>query len=250
MASRLTMAAGSAVLLLIAPAAQAEGDEVAPAPRAAPAPYVGEPLPKPAPVGRRGFQMTIRTGLAIPLGLAKRSAGGDVTAPGARSQLDEIVGWQIPVTLEIGGKPDPHIFIGGYTGIALGEPAGALGQICTDTASCLATNIQLGAEILYSFMPDGWVNPWLGYGFGFSWLTAGDKTNEVNLHGLELAHVLGGVDFRLTRTLGIAPYLDYSVGVYSHRFVTALGSTLVDGDIHGRAVHQWLVIGPRFVFFP
>jgi hypothetical protein len=209
--------------------------EPAPAPRTAPAPYEGEPLGKPAPLGHRGFQMAIRTGVAFPMGMAySRSAP---TPSAATASMGDVTGAQIPIILDIGGKPERHVFVGGYVGFGFGGTAGALGAACN---SCGVASRVLGAEVFYSILPDDWVNPWVGYGLGFSWLSAGDGVPELDLHGFDLARLTFGIDFRLSRTIGLGPYVDYDVGIYSY----------ANGDIHGRAVHEWLVVGPRFVLLP
>jgi hypothetical protein len=259
MIRRLSLGSAAALALSAGPAFGDEpprdapapyGEEAVAAPRTAPPPYVAEPLPKPAALGHRGFQMALRTGLAIPLGSAKSGDPSDLTAPAARSSLPDLVGWQIPIMLDIGGKPDPHVFIGGYLGFSVGQPAGALGNICSAEFDCLATTTRLGAEVIYSILPDDWVDPWVGYGIGYSWLSAGSSPNFVSLRGWEFAHVLAGVDFRLSRSLGVGPFVDYALGIYGDRHVESPAGTLFDGDIHGRSLHDWLLIGPRFVFFP
>jgi hypothetical protein len=181
--------------------------------------------------------MALRTGVAIPMGMAySRNATVPVVPAGAAS-LGDVAGLQVPFILDIGGKPERHIFVGGYLGFGVGSSAGAFSTACS---SCGATTKIIGAEVYYSILPDDRVNPWIGYGLGYSWLSAGSGAPEIDLHGFDLARLTFGVDFRLSRTIGLGPYIDYTVGVY----------TYANGDIHERAVHEWLTIGPRFVLLP
>jgi hypothetical protein len=191
--------------------------------------------------------MAIRTGLAFPMGMAYSKTAGDPGLPAAAASLGDVAGVQVPIILDIGGKPDRHVFVGGYLGFGLGSSAGAFGSACS---SCAATTASLGAQVHYAILPDEWVNPWVGYGLGFSWFSAGSAPNEVDLRGFDFARLTLGVDFRLSRTLGIGPFVDFDVGVYDSRTIDAPRGRFADGDIHGRTIHEWLVIGPRFVLFP
>lgn len=206
-----------------------------------------EPMPTASnvPRARVGFQMALRTGYAVPMGKLSDRSNAD---------LSNFFSGQVPVFVEIGGKPNPHLFLGGYFGLGVGGAAGVQKDACeTANASCVAVGLRLGAEIQYHILPEGSTNPWLGYGIGYESLaisgSAGGTTESVAVGGLEYAHLMGGVDFRLSHGFGLGPVVDFSVGQYSHaRFES--GSTTIDEDIQSQATHQWLTFGARFVFFP
>ncbi|MEO8875927.1 MAG: hypothetical protein ABI461_10090, partial [Polyangiaceae bacterium] len=105
------------------------------------------------PKERVGFQMAIRTGYNIPMGNA---------ATGLK--MSDTFGGQVPVILDIGGKVHPNIFIGGYLGLGFGGCGNELGSNTT----CLSDSLTIGAEILFSILPRGRVNPWVGYGIGLA----------------------------------------------------------------------------------
>src|SRR5262249_52435268 len=149
-------------------AATARADEYE-APRSAPPAYAGDPLPKPPPLGRRGFQLALRTGYAIPMG-----------------SLHELIGGHVPVLVDIGGKPDRHVFIGGFIGFGYGGTENALSRACDD---CVAGSFHIGAQIHYAILPDEWVNPWFGYGFGFSSLGADYGPTTIRLRSFDFAHL-------------------------------------------------------------
>jgi hypothetical protein len=207
----------------------ARADEYEP-PRSAPPAYAGDPLPKPPPLGRHGFQMALRTGYAIPMG-----------------SLHELVSGQVPVLVDLGGKPDRHLFIGGFVGFGFGGTEGALARTCGD---CGAGTFQIGAQIHYAILPDAWVNPWFGYGLGFSELNASDGPSALRLRSFDIAHLFAGVDFRLSRSFGLGPFLDFDLATYSTRHVEGPPGTFTDAEVSSRRLHEWLTIGPRFVFFP
>ena len=221
-----------------------------PAPREAPPAYTYEPAPIPPALGHGGFQLALRPGVSIPFGSVKEDDPDDAAIAGGRSSMSDVAGWQIPLTLDIGGKPNKHLFIGGYFTFARGLAAGALADSCDALRlDCNATTVRFGAQVHYAIAPDEWINPWLGYGLGFAWLSVGDDNQSTRLRGFDFGHFMGGFDVRLSRTIGLGPFADFTVGKYSNRSVETQGQTF-EGAIEGRAFHYWLTVGPRLVFMP
>ncbi len=191
------------------------------------------------PRARVGFQMAMRTGYSIPMG--KVAEGVD---------MSNFFSGQVPIIVDIGGKVIPELFIGGYFGLGFGATAGDLKRDCDDAnASCFTLGIHLGVEAQYHILPAGSVNPWIGYGLGIESVgysaTIGNTTQHESLSGFEFARFSGGVDFRVSRTFGVGPFIDFSMGKYSS---ANNGDTSV--DIPNTAAHQWLTLGARFVIFP
>lgn len=200
-----------------------------------------------APEAHRGFQVGLRSGVSIPF--------GNVTATTAMS---DAVGLQVPLILDIGAKPFEHVFLGAYFGIAQGGAAGAVADVCAHLGvSCDGLSLRFGGQVHYAFRPAATVNPWLGLAVGYeiarSSGTSGKNSVTNTLAGLEFIHVLGGVDFRLSNVFGIGPFVDLALGQYSTAEtkqdaggrVTTLG-----GAIDATALHEWLTLGVRGVFFP
>ena len=182
------------------------------------------------PPERVGFQMDIRTGYSLPMG----SFVKDV-------DLSNAVSGQVPFIVDIGGKPIPELFIGGYFGLGIG---GAGGQLKDNCPNCNSVGLHFGAEVQYHILPAGFVNPWIGYGLGFESSAVGDSSS-IGFGGFEFARFMGGADFRINRVFGVGPFVDLSMATYS---------TVSDGDtsvsIPETATHEWLTLGVRFVFFP
>lgn len=256
-----------ALVLIVAWPARARADEEPeplPAPRPAPPPYEGsaatevrnappayeyEPAPLPPPLGHKGFQMAFRSGVALPLGDAKDADPGDATTPGGRSELNELVGLQVPLHLDIGAKPNKHVFIGGYVSLGLGLASGALAKDCDRLGrDCRSLSFRLGAQIHYAIAPDERFNPWVGYGLGISRLDVGDSGLDVGFRGFDFGRFMAGLDVRLSRTIGLGPFVDFTVGKYASRSIENNGFR--DADIEGRSFHYWVTIGPRIVLLP
>lgn len=200
-----------------------------------------------APEAHRGFQVGLRSGVSIPF--------GNVTATTAMS---DAVGIQVPLVLDIGAKPFEHVFLGAYFGIAQGGAAGAVADVCAHLGvSCDGLSLRFGGQVHYAFRPAATVNPWMGLAVGYeiarSSGSSGKNSVTNTLVGLEFVHVLGGVDFRLSSVFGIGPFVDLALGQYSTAEtkqdaggrVTTLG-----GAIESSALHEWLTLGARGVFFP
>jgi hypothetical protein len=228
------------------------GEPLPAPPRSAPQEYTYEPLPPPPPLGHKGFQLAIRTGLALPIGLAKDRDPGDELVPGGSSRLVDLTTGQIPLIFDIGGKPNHFVFVGAYVAYAVGLAGGSLASSCNARhLDCYSSTFRVGAQVRYDIAPHDRINPWVGYGLGFAWLAAGDQGQETNYQGFDFGHFMAGVDFRLNSSIGVGPFVDYTVGKYWHRRVeSAAAATVIDEDIEGRSFHYWVTFGPRFVFLP
>lgn len=195
----------------------------------------GETSASNAPPARVGFQMAARLGYQIPLGNA---------AEGVKQS--DIFGGQVPVYVDIGGKVHRNIFVGGYLGLGLG----GCGDAFAHGQSCASAAFHFGAEILVSILPDGLVDPWVGYGIGIESgaVSTGDNSTG-SLFGFELGHFMGGVDFRLAKGVGIGPYLDFGVGEYTSQSYKSRGVS-IDSGIDQKAIHESFTVGARIVVFP
>jgi hypothetical protein len=157
-------------------------------------------------------------------------------------------------TVDIGGKFHPNWFVGGYLGLGVGGAAGRLDDGCKSAGlSCATATFRLGAQIQYNVLPGERVNPWFGYGIGLestaASASAGGRTISTTGVGPEFAHLMGGVDFRLSHGFGIGPFIDFSIAQYSTAKMEG-GSGSQSGSIEDKALHEWLQIGVRGVVFP
>lgn len=192
-----------------------------------------------APPARVGFQIGIRTGVAVPLGNVYDGA-----------KMSDTWGVQIPLVVDIGGKISRNVFLGGYLGFGFGGAGGVTGNDCERrNRSCGAFRFDLGFMFQYHFIPDGSVNPWLGLGLGYELnqigIGNGNATTTTSYGGVNFLQFLFGIDFRINRTVGLGPFMGFSVGQYLSGSAGA-GS----GNIPNKSVHEWFSLGFRVVFFP
>jgi hypothetical protein len=192
-----------------------------------------------APPPRTGFQMDIRTGYSVPMG--KLAEG---------QKLSDTTSGQVPIIVDIGAKVIPELFVGGYLGLGFGGAGGATANSCdANGVDCVSVSLSLGIEAQYHILPAGQVNPWIGYGLGYQSLAMGASkggvSSSISYGGFEFARLMGGVDFRVSRVFGVGPFVDLSMASYGR---ISNGDTSI--DIPETAMHQWLTLGARFVFFP
>ncbi|MFO0659055.1 MAG: hypothetical protein U0165_04395 [Polyangiaceae bacterium] len=196
-----------------------------------------------APPASSGFQLAFRTGYSLPMGKASGETNGE---------LSKLFGGQVPVIADIGGKLSPNVVLAGYLGIAVGSVGDGLKDTCA-VVSCTVVGARLGAEIFYQFSPAAQTNPWIGYGIGLESTSlsasSGGQTVSVTASGPEFAHLMGGVDFRLSQSIGLGPFVDFAVGQYSTVEVKS-GTQATSSEISKKAIHEWLSFGLKLAVWP
>lgn len=204
----------------VAPAPQPTATSVAVQPEAPPPP----PAPPPAPVAetgidgapkaRRGFQMDLRMGPAIPWG-----------RPTVQLQktVGDIIGQEFSTQLTIGAKVSDSVFVGAYVGTQFG---GGGDYLCGEggCASRESITTRFGLTAQYHLTPSENRNWWLGVGFGTIKSVAQGRpyynpestiTNiQHTISGVEFLNLSAGHDWRLGHWLGIGAFSDLSVVSY------------------------------------
>jgi len=197
-----------------------------------------------APKASEGFQASVRVGYAYPV--------GDVSDFDGSAISNSLIN-QIPFTVTAGYKPGKHLFVGGYFTYAP-SGAGALFEEPCRTADCAFHTLRCGAELNVFILPDGVVDPWLGYALGYeaSWWTIedGGEQLEYRLDGLQFGHLLLGLDYRFHRLLGLGPFADLALGTYLRRSIETPRYAWDDADQGNRSVHLWITVGLRAAVLP
>ncbi|MET0412807.1 MAG: hypothetical protein ABW217_15995 [Polyangiaceae bacterium] len=203
------------------------------------------------------FELGLRTGYGLPIGhyADVRQLGG-VRQDDVNALSDDAYG-AIPLWLDFGYRLTPALVLGvyGMFGLVLpksGAASNPLGGGCPEGLDCFAIGVRFGVQAQYHFSPGAQVDPWLGLGLGYEWITShvegsvfGIPIDVVTDHaGLELLHLQGGVDFPLARALSLGPFASVSALQYTSC------SAKLDGDdsacsLPDKAWHGWLVLGVR-----
>jgi hypothetical protein len=219
----------------------------------------------------------LSSGLAV-LGTASHASAGDFEA-GARlgygiprgdagddTLLSDGISGMVPLQLDLGYRASPAFSIGGYVMYGMGFTGDDFSRICDNadkvsglSASCSARDVRLGIQAQYHFLPKKKLDPWLGAGLGYEWLTlradvsGGVQAETSNTSkGFELINLQCGLDIKVAPGLALGPFWSFSIGRYSS-FDSSFNSscsfnecddfTTENGDIDEVAPHQWFMLG-------
>jgi hypothetical protein len=142
--------------------------------------------------------------------------------------------------LDVGYRILPHLAIGAY-GTFSSYQRGDIVPGATDVRGASA-----GLQATVHFLPRRAVDPWVSFGGGWKglWLDPPDG-KSTTFHGLELARIQIGIDYRLSRNVAVSPMIGGSLG----RFFVE-DSPMSDGsrDIKEREMHVtgFAGVGGRF----
>ncbi len=204
-------------------------------------------VPMTASAKDSGFELGARLGYGIPMGKLADEADSDLKDWSKR---------QIPLWLDLGYRANPNIFVGGYLSYGFASVGSGIGDICDqDGVDCSASDLRLGAQLQYHFMPGESTDAWGGLGVGWehSSLSASAAGGDVTLStsGFEFALLQGGVDFQVADSVALGPFLGLTLARFSSvNCDSDAGCGDFDGDIENKAFHEWLFLGVRGAFGP
>jgi hypothetical protein len=197
-----------------------------------------EPTPTPAAPAAVDdtptFELGARAGYALPLGSALDGV-----------KLGTVADGQVPLWIDAGLRLDPHWYVGAYGQIGYVLPADGL---CAAGASCSGTDVRIGLQAQYSFLPAARLDPWIGVGAGYEWLhvseSLGERSIGATLHGFELLNLQAGADYHVSNGLSVGPFAALSFGQYANEAISA-GGLERSPSIGNPSVHEWLTLGLR-----
>lgn len=194
-----------------------------------------------------GIELGLRLGYGIPLGSA---------VPG--SDLNKNIAGELPLWVELGYRLDPRWMVGAYGLYGFGFATSDEERMCdANHVDCSLHDLRLGAQIQYHVVPAGKLDPWLGLGFGYEWLTAngtlasGVRSGSATLRGWEFVHLQAGADWPVGEGLAIGPFISFSFAEYTNVSTDCSGASCgpgVNGPVDDKSLHQWLVVGLRGTF--
>lgn len=196
--------------------------------------------------------MSMKLGADVPF--------GDATGESGDTQKSRYAP-QFAFELALGAKLSAPVYVGGYAGAAVGNEGDDeyARQSCEGglhDVSCSSASERLGVEIQYHFVPDGLVNPWVGYGLAYEWASQtltdriAGRTERSEVRGLQYGRLQTGIDFRLGKAIGLGPYFYVELGRYTQASTTIYGRETYSGAIDQTATHGWFGSGFRLVIFP
>jgi hypothetical protein len=205
----------------------------------------------PAHADASGFEASLRFGYGFALGELREG-----------SDLADGIAGQMPFWLDLGYRVTPELMVGLYASYGIGFVGGEVGDSCDaagDAVDCSASDIRLGIQAQFHLQPKESVDPWLGLGIGYEWLSLGIEGAGAELSttasGFEFVNLQVGLDFRIKPTFSLGPFIAFSLAQYSDVSVDCSGVLAnvcddVGADIDAKALHEWLFIGARGTFSP
>lgn len=136
-----------------------------------------------APAQAPGIELGVRLGYGIPVGAAVPD-----------SDLKRNIAAEVPVWIDLGYRLNPQWMIGLY---GLGLMTRDDKRLCESYhVDCSLHDLRLGAHAQYHVLAPARLDPWLGVGLGYEWLTAdgasGGRFASATMRGWELANLQGG----------------------------------------------------------
>ena len=194
-----------------------------------------------APRADAQVALDLKLGYAIPT--------GDVMAFGPwryYGPMTNLYSGAIPIGVGARWRFSPSLSVGAYFQYA---PALVASRACASGFSCSGSDTRVGVEAVYAFLPASTWNPWVSLGTGWEWSTlkvsAGGQSVSQSMNGWEYFNVQAGLDWNLSRTFAVGPWLGFFGGSYSNASFTDEAGSTSSGTIDSglRAFHGWLQFG-------
>jgi hypothetical protein len=186
------------------------------------------------------FALDLKVGYALPSG---KVAAPSVSATDPQGALSNWVSGAVPIEGAARYRFTPRLSAGVYFQYA---PTFVSDYVCLSSFSCSGSNVRVGAEAVYGFLPDAFLNPWVSVGTGWEWLnqkvSAGAATVNRSVSGWEWFNVQTGLDFNLSKTFAVGPYIGFFGGQYSSGTVEGVSTTIPSSN---RTFHGWWQLGAK-----
>jgi len=175
------------------------------------------------------------------------------------TRADDIFDPQLGIQLEGGLRLNPHLALGLYVDIGVGEPARDVRnrpECVAASNGCTATTGAVGVLLRHTFQPRAHSTPWLSVGTGFEWgsitlddhASGGGGMNDdlFSYTGWEVVRLMAGVDLRSNPVFGVGLYGGVALGRFTRFHDDILGDVRLEDD----KFHTTVQAGLRFTLFP
>ena len=205
---------------------------------ATPAPAADPPAVQRArEVSLAGFEAAIRLGISLQV--------PSLSSPLESGTLNEGVFLTVPVGVEVGVRFAGWIFVG--ADFQYGLLGGSTSSLCQDSpnVNCVSSTVRLGVEALVHPLGNAKLDPWLGLGTGYEWLTVRAGPGWARYGGWEILNIQVGLDVAVSSDFKVGPWFSASIGQYSALTVSGVGA-----DAPQQTLHGWFSFGARLAWLP
>jgi hypothetical protein len=202
------------------------------------------------------FEFGLRMAFGLPFGSATGGTGNDLN--------HFISNMFVPLWLDAGFRFASHWYAGAYFAFGLPSLSNQFaGGQCSQTGfGCSSNDTRLGVNVHYHVLPDGFVDPWFGLGFGYEWFSDTETANAAHsgtgtavtasggVAGWEYVNLQGGADFHLLNgALGVGPFIQLAFDQYNQASNASDNNGGTTGQsIPQQALHEWFLFGVRGVY--
>ena len=163
------------------------------------------------------------------------------------SRLSDVINHAVPFGVELAYRFSPLFRAGLYFE---GAPLSIDSRACDPGDPCNGSTFQFGLDTQLHFASYHSVDPWIGIGVGYEWLRVAATAGPVGAGFPETWHYDGwifprlsaGLDFMVSPTFTLGPYVSYSAGQFSSVHTASDGVT---STIFQQAYHGWFGLGLR-----
>lgn len=182
--------------------------------------------------GETVFRASARAGFAAPWGASFEGSG----------PLADTVMGQIPLRVDLATRFSRHLYAGVFAHFGVLVPNSCVGDM-----SCSGTSTRLGLMLEGHLFPSGRLDPWVGVGMGYEWLSMKRELSSTRLdllaRGIELLNAELGVDVRAMSNLRIGPIGSVSFGRFTS--IRLNGVTTNDFAV---VMHGWHMLALRAAY--
>ena len=191
-----------------------------------------------------GFEAAFRFGVMFPAGGASKY-----------EKLSDYAGLSYPIWGDIGYRFGGKFFVGASAFYAFGSLGEYYRFVCGDEGlSCSTYEVRVGAEAQFHPLGRALIDPWVGLGFGYEWLStkfsAATYSFTKTRQGWDFLQLQGGVDFALGSAFWLGPFVAFSMGQYDKFGGSVDGQPGESVDIPNKALHYWFVVGAKLTILP
>ena len=180
----------------------------------------------------------------LSFGLGALGLGGDAES-GVR--IRHVFDPQVDLAFEGGLRLTPHLALGLYADVGVGDPARDIRDQCNAAGfDCSAETSRVGILLRHTFQPAAPATPWFAVGTGYEvGSVSSGGVEQFRYSGWEILRLVAGYDFRSNQVFGVGLYAGLAFGRYSH-YEDLLGSPSVTSE----TIHTTIEGGLRFTLFP
>jgi len=196
-----------------------------------------DPFLQPAPAGppESGVSIGLSVGYGLPMGNVSSTPS---------TKMTDLFSGALPLQLDVGWRFTPNLYLGAFFQYSIAFIASAQNATCTANfwTGCSGSDLQFGANFVYTFMPYSKFAPYVGLGLGWeiaslNYTSASQSVSE-SVSGFQFARLIVGGDFRVGSAFRVGPFVNFSLGQFS-----SLSSPNPDASIIDKSIHTWLQFG-------